>query len=427
MLILLIILISLMSAIYGYKSTKTIFNPLTVFCTLWAIITLMASLRLFGINQVSDKTYIIILLGIISFIFGSTIFGKFQFKINTTSKNNQLIFNMKISYILIVVAISILSITAINSLNILLKGHDLSYIRYMANKEVVTSDTGILDILFNYVAQPICNLLIPVSIYNFISKKKNKILIIGTIISIALLIISNGGRFILLYFIIHFIFISIFMNGLHVKKNLKYIILVVIISVSVLSFLTISRGSSIPQTLYIYFCGCMPHLDIQIANFDSFGSYTYGFSSFQGFIRPFFALIKKIGLIYDFPTVLQQAQFLSLQVEQAVSIGSNLRFNGFVSLFYSFYIDFNLPGVIFLSMLYGYICKIVFNNLQKNFSSMNIIIYSLLLQSMITSMVRFQFTTFIFALSFIYLLLIKPQYVKEKKQVLERLKSNSGV
>lgn len=416
-----IISLCLFSAIFAYKSNKTSYNPITVFCILWASIVFLSSLTLFGIYEASDKTYIIILVGIISFLFGNSVLGGFKFKVsmNPSIQKNIFTLNKKVIYILMVISIAILSFTASKSVKLLLSGYDLAYVRYIANEEVTTSSNGLINILFNYVAQPICQLLIPVSALNIFSKDKDKKLIIGSVIAITLLVISNGGRFILLYFIIHFVFIGTFVRGhFHINKKIQNRVRVILIAtILAIVYITVSRGSLIGKTLYTYTSGCVPHMSLRVSSFDSYGEYTYGFSSFQGFLRPIFTLFRQIGLINHLPELIQRAEELAFQVEAPISIGGDFKYNAFVSLFYYFYIDFNMLGVVIISIFYGYLCKLAYNNMMRKNSNTSIVIYSLLLQSIITSMFRFQFATFIFSLTFIYLVLIKGKHVYISKKV----------
>lgn len=415
----LIIFICLFSSIVAYKLNKNIYNPTTIFGFIWFIIIFLSNLRLFGMNQGSEKTYFIIFIGIISFLFGSSILGIFQIRFDKENINKKIclkgnyrfILNKKVIHMLIILAMSILIITAIRSINLILSGHDLAYVRYVANNEITNGNKGFLSIAFDYLAQPICQLMIPVFILNMFSKNKDNKLIIESIILIILLVISNGGRFILLYCVIHFLFIGSFIGKKFNfnKINKKKIIIFIILLVSIMTYITVARGSSIGKTLYTYTSGCVPHMSLRIKNFDMYGEYTYGFSSFQGFIRPIFTFLRKLGLITNLPDLLQIAEKLSLQVENPIIIGGNIIYNAFVSWFYYFYIDFNIFGVVFISCIYGYLCKAAYYRLQRTGSNISIIIYSLILQTIITSMFRFQYSTFIFALTFIYLILIKPK------------------
>ncbi|MGD1816185.1 MAG: O-antigen polymerase [Pleomorphochaeta sp.] len=417
LLIVLIIFSCIIFAFSSYIKNKNIYNPITIFCSVWAFVTFLASLRLYGLYETSVKTYLVIWIGIISFVFGCSVLGRFQLRVKVSSlgKENEFTFNKNIIYIIILTATVILIVTAYKSINLLFSGHNLAYIRYIAQDEVMGSNNGLILILFNYIAQPICQLLIPLSALMYFSNNKDNKIIILSIIPIILLVISNGGRFILLYYVINFVFIGMILNAhINISNKLKRRInVILLIVISIIIYMTVARnGYTIGKSFYTYICGCVPHLSLRLSNFDGLKKYTYGISSFQGFVRPIFSIITKIGITDNFPSLLQLAENLNNEVLSPIYIGENLRYNAFVSLFYYFYIDFNLFGVVFLSMFYGYICKLFYYRAKKNGSNSNIIAYSLLLQSIVTSMFRFQFSSFMFAMTFIYLFLIKPKKIK---------------
>lgn len=410
---LIIITMCLLIAILSYKYYKNYYNPITVFFTLWGLIVFLAALNLFDMNSASNKTYIIIFVGLVSFMLGFAI-PKIRLSVSSAygyRRNNFFNLNKKIIYILMAITIVILGYTASSSINLLLSGHNLWYVRYIAHNDIVSSESGMLNILYNYLAQPIAQLLIPVSILSLFSKNRDIKLIFGSLIITILLIISNGGRFILLYYLIHLVFIGSFINNKFeitkiVRKRVRIISLFVLTGII---YITVSRGASIGKTLYIYLSGCVPFMSQWVENIDQINTYTYGIMSFQGFIRPFFAFLEKLGLINNFPPIITTAENLTLQLELPVSIGGDNTFNAFVSLFYYFYVDFGFLGVVIISMVFGAICNNAYHNIMSKSTNIDVITYSLILQLILTSMVRFQFASFIFALTFIYLQIIRPR------------------
>lgn len=58
-----------------YKKNETIAAPEVLLCAEWSFISFLASLRLFGLYDVSWLTWMIVLVGSVSFLFGIS-FGK---------------------------------------------------------------------------------------------------------------------------------------------------------------------------------------------------------------------------------------------------------------------------------------------------------------------------------------------------------------
>lgn len=60
-------------AVLSYKIEKRLYNPVTLFCGIWALVILFAALHLYGMKEASDYAYSIMTLGIVCFSFGSYI------------------------------------------------------------------------------------------------------------------------------------------------------------------------------------------------------------------------------------------------------------------------------------------------------------------------------------------------------------------
>jgi oligosaccharide repeat unit polymerase len=393
----------------SYFKEKNAYNPVTIFFSIWSITLFLTSLRLLDIYEASDRTYYIIFLGLFSFLIGYYFLGIIRVKLTRENKlfnlNNSFTLNRKFIYILIAIALVILFKTAFNSIFLLLQGNDLDYIRYVARNDVMSSNA----VAYVYIAQPIVHLMISISALNFYSDKKNKIIFWGTALLTLLTIISEGGRFLLLYYILNYIYAPILLGKRFKlqKKDKKKMYLIIFLAILVIVYISISRGSNLGETFYMYISGSIPHLSQKIEYLDSVNYYTWGVSSYQGFIRPFYTSLRSIGLITELPTIVSLAETLTLEVERPIMISDTSYFNGFITMFYYFYADLGIFGVVFGSIIYGYLCRFAYSSLKLNFTNINVIVYLLFIETMYLSIVRYQFMSYMFALSFLYLLLVK--------------------
>jgi hypothetical protein len=64
------IIVCVCFAIFDYAVEKKFYNPVCIFCTVWALITFFTSLGLYGLYSVSGETYSILALGTFCFSIG---------------------------------------------------------------------------------------------------------------------------------------------------------------------------------------------------------------------------------------------------------------------------------------------------------------------------------------------------------------------
>ncbi|MEK4385215.1 O-antigen polymerase [Solibacillus sp. FSL W7-1464] len=406
--------------ILGIITEKSFLNPLVLFSVLWAFILFLAQFELYGLTGISSYAFLIVFIGIISFFVGYYSFrliGKnskgmiVKFELIEVTRELNIIFN-----ILLIISFIVLLITSSTSLTLLLQGYTLHDIRYVVGMDRFSS--GVINILYSYVAKPFTILLIPISAYYFFKEQRNTKYLLLAFILITMNVITDGGRFIVLYIIINYT-IAFFMlkkpkeYKFKIKRNISFYLLV-LFSFSFIIYITVAREVSISETAYVYLVGALPHLSYRLEVFGDLNySYTYGFSSLLGIIRPFFVVLQSIG--FSFPELANYAEGLTMAIEDAVLIGDGVRFNAFTTLFYNFYMDLGILGVVMGSFLYGLFSSFSYYKILNKMNLVNFSIYLLIMQSLLTSMVRFQFSKFSFALCFIYLMIITIRVKRNRR------------
>lgn len=391
--------------LYAILTKKKIYDPSVMFIGTWGMTSFMNSLNLYGIPVAKTKTYLIIFIGLCSYMLGY-IFAKTnkckEFEINFFRRNRFIIMSG--------ICFIILLNPFFKAFRLVLSGTSLYDIRYTYYSQII--DGGINGILYNYYAQPFLTVMIVISLNKFFSKEKNFKYLIFTIICIIMNTIIGGGRFLLLYFIFSLL-ILILLNKEYLKEKItkkhisfKFKILLFLAILAIIVITNI-RGADLIQTLYVYASGGIPFMEYLLEIQDT--KYFYGLVSLNGFIRPIFVLIRFIG-ITSLPRAIENAQNLLLATDLPYYLTPNILFNSFTTCFYAPYVDGGIIGEMIIMFFIGYIiCKLYRKiNFENEFSIELYVLVSLML---LLSFFRLLISNYTFAMTFVYLLIC---YSKKK-------------
>lgn len=381
---------------------RYIVSPGFIFLIVWSLIFILYSLGLYDINSVSESTLLILFLGVICTVGGITL-GEHC----TISKKikSQKILSEKAYYICSIILFGVLIATAYNSISLILSGATLGAIRYSERAAVL--NTGMLDILYNYYAVPMGYLLVHVNLNEMFNQTGKKKIYMGSTILIAVAsILTEAGRFIIYFIAIDAIVLYLWYNRQVFSINPKikrYIRILISASVIGFIFITVNRGSDILKTVYTYVCGCVPYFENKIQHFDTYYNNTYFFTSLNGLIRPFFVVINKVIGI-KIPEIVANVEAILLDVEvNHQLIAPTVVYNGFVSMFFSFYADLGVLGIAIYSFAFGGVLGGAFRKLLHTNTNRAIVMYMIMIQAISISMMRFFFVSFNFALMLVYI------------------------
>ncbi len=383
-------------------------------------------LGLYEMNATSETTYALVGLGILGFLIGGAIPvlsknpSRLMINLNDSSIKREAPtykFRYGLIYIFSIITLFYLVDRAIHVTQLLEAGYAMSYIRLNYAELVIVS--GLNGLIDNYIVHPAIYLLLPITMASIFLEGKNKILPVLTLAMVVLYAYCDGGRMIFVYLILHF-FLAYLIFGKQkklslsnkVKRLLGFLVLFLIVVFSIIS-ISEARGTEISfgQTIYTYLCGCMPHLDYRFQVLQRSGEFTYGACFFNGLIEPILFVLKNVGLLREYPAWFINARNL-VDVSNFVSIGSQ-NYNAFVTPFYYFYADFSYIGVFIFAIIYGLISGFSYKKGKKQGALRSSIAYMIIVQSIIMSMVRWQFYQITFVFSFLYI----PIFIKkgEKK------------
>lgn len=398
---------------------EKIYKPAIMLAILWGIILFVYSFKAFQLPSVNSDTYIAILVGLLCFFVGSLVAKSLKLKIviNKRALYSRSI-RKKVYKIMTIIFFVSMLLPFVRSMMFLLAGSSLYTIRYSLQNDILGS--GIIAILFNYFCEPYLTFMIVYSIANLFSEKRNVKNLLATIIGIIFMIITTGGRFFILYFIGALIVALMVYRGSarssSQKEESKIVHIVkILIVVGIVGLIVVSlvRGTQLGETVYVYLCGGVPffeHLNDSLIQ----NNHTYGAATTYGFVRPFFVILRKIG-ICNLPGWLQNIESIYLSVDDAYFLAPGILFNSFSTSFFAPYLDGGLAGIVFVYVLLGFISESVYRKVDRK-NEYVIALFLLISLIVVLSFFRLLITHYSFALAFVYLYLMsKP--VKNNKYI----------
>lgn len=408
-------------AVLARHQNKNLINPQTLFCGFIGLIVFLAGLQLFDMIKASDYTYCIVIAGIVFYYLGVELIRSINTKYNSKIFVNKTAeFHTKNKFLMILGCMLLLwslyrLVTVV--IPLLKRGYPLDTIRmiYFGAEFQGISYSRIDNIMEMFVNLPFLYAAIPIIAIEVSKKKEERDLSLGTMIIIfawiVLSCIISGGR--LLLYVLACTLVIVFSLNKRTKKNhitidFKYkigIIFIVAFLIVGMYFLSKNRTTDTSfnmfYSIYVYFCGCIPHMSMRLDTVSI--DYTYGFTFFSGFLRPIMLLYKYLIGNGNFPDIYQRTIDIGVELQTPVNITPYKTFNAFVLPFYYFYYDAGILGVIIESFLYGAFCGNAYFKATKNNSKKHLAKYLLVTIYIMTSMIRFNLSLVYFVFAYFYI------------------------
>ena len=377
---------------------KKIESPGVLFTAIWVIVCFFASLRLFDINKADVITWLVILVGVISFGLGTNVKIK---SITERNNLNQTSYISKSTFWILTVVLLAFSIKDLRqSLEIMSRGYTLGLIRSASygiiNIQGYDVNRDFLSVWIDYFRDGLQVVLVATGIEFFIfDYRKNKKYLIAAAGLVLIEAFTTGGRWGIAYFIIElFVCYKIYcrrdsetykINVSRKSRNRIFGILgLLVISIFVVSSV---RGLSIEDSLsyyYAYLCGCVPLLDIKINVLNESGIYSFGFGGFFGIISFVIPILFRFVLGEGLPQFYQNAINEVITGQTVYDIGGGRTYNAFVTSFYYLYADFRWLGVMMGMLLFGVIAGHYYRKATTD-NNTSIVPYLIISQMMIKS------------------------------------------
>lgn len=393
------ILFFLIAYISYFANDKRITHAF-VFPFLWGIIMLAESFHFFGLYKSNVITYVVILVGVVSFSGGSLLFRRVvpYYAKNETEVEYQ-IQGRTFSFFL-VVTILLLLYPAILNLKALIAG-DVSMAMIRSSFGNVYQNVA-LALLYNYIALPFAITCLPIWAVLLVSKTTTKTKIVYSFLVFVVIlekIIMDAGRGILLYsFAMLFFAYKLFLprNASKVlraklRKTIIWSLISVVIIYILITLARGSEGSNIWRQIYMYICGCVPFLDGNLQAVSQSRHYLWGAGGFHGVLQLVFTFLDNLRLI-GYPGFMIQADELYNATLVARSISPTDTFNAYATAFYNAYLDGGLATVFIEMLLYGAASRVIYNAVRRERNNYRMrAIYVFILYGIAFSFIRFQF------------------------------------
>ncbi len=370
-----IILLILFMSLYFLYIDKKLISPAFSFSCLFALILAMNAFEVFSLYKAKESIYLLILLGVSSFLCGTCITRTWKFRIRksaSSSKREIVSINCQMYWGMFIVCLSILGPSIFMISSFLVSGNSIGDVYLIAARashgeinELTQSSLNIL--LEQYIAYPLLYLLVPASITLFFHYYKKRYLMIAIILT-CIRIVLNARRTYLLTFLM-MLFTEYIMHkndsyfsnmkyAMAMKKWKKRIVALIGIFVGVFVYITVQRYNAegkihnvnLLASFCYYYGGSLKYFEHSLEGYRE--SYTYGFSSLRGLFSPIFGVLKLLGI--GAPRAYETAtRVLNSMASNIIFISPDKTFNSFATAFYQFYCDGGILGIVFLSVLYG--------------------------------------------------------------------------
>ena len=410
-------------------------NPIIIFCSIWGISLILSSLRLYNMTEISEKAIYIILLGSISFITGASLYfiyiSKLKEKIELKNDNNSkkiYIENINFNLINIILIISIIFILplVIKVTMLLMQGVNYSEIRsmyysYGDKKSLITSET--LFTVFDWSSITILTTITPIIIISVIKKDFKKFSIIALSIFTILYIYVTAGRSQLFIIFIEIILTYLLFKNSINKKIKKGVTIIFVVITIIISLITVVRNNkdkndSINQE-YAYLSLPAPYFSKLVDYIDKENITTNGVATLYG---PYLIFQKAVKGLTGFK--LQSAEYYFNIINKPqnywLKIFQNSKnyYNAYATMFYNFYLDFKIIGVIIFSFIYGIFMEMIYINAKNKKYITDIFLFIVFTIGLCNSFIRWQFAspTIIFAIILLKIIIRKNKVLKSEKK-----------
>ena len=408
------ILICLLLAIIGLVKEKSITNPLSIFCGVWFVV-LLCSLTYPKLIKPQENIYEFILIGTlvfgIGYLFASKKNKHIKITIGSKTKKDCSIYLPKIQTLH---SIGIICIIAyLYNLYLVVSGaNSFSVSAIKAYLQTFTlQKSSWINAIYFLIIEPLTVAIPIISISNFVFGSRDKKLLIISIILSLIKTITNATRNTIIIIIMYFVIgTTEYIKQYNITKKIKAFIkrrkrqiaLAIITGIAIFIYMTIARENKLLENLWVDFALPPRLFEIWKEEIDSRKTIGYGFASLQGFIFPIFYVLKNI-LGIPLPVNIQIINELITRTDTTfVWAGERVVANAYVSLYWFFYLDGRLIGIIIGSFLTGYFSSKMYRKFMNNKSERNFTFYCFWMNVVLFSLTRFQFTNVNFALALLY-------------------------
>lgn len=432
--ILLTVGLGIFVTLYSMNKYKDKLCPLNIFVPFFTVCTFLGSLALYGKNQGSTLTYVLIFLSILTYFISFEVLSKIHiskpkrtagwenFEYTEVSK--------KFIYFLAIFSLAVNTSKFIKALPLLLSGLSLGEVRgeYLTGTVIVQSamasfiDAGISS-------GALLALMIVVSIELIFDRKKDIVLFLLVFINVLVSTFSTGGRLLIYDFAVLLVFSFFcyrsFFAGDTIantvaeirnnKKTRKTVVFMIAVGIAALITITIERQGQTEffmEALYADFSCFVPLMSKTLEMVQNSGDLTLGISSFDG-------VIIIINIILSLLRLPQITGVNTINKYDAVflNIGGSNYANAYVSYIFYFYLDGRVIGVILGNIFFGIMSAKIYQRLKREPGKRSVAMFLFLMYLIFRTMIRWSFNQASVVIALVLLLIIYKRSDTSRKVI----------
>ena len=408
-----LIALSALYLLFCVKSKIYRKSILTVFCMMWTVIFAFYSLRLYGLYNCKDRTFLMYIVGVTSFFVGYILIRPSKrITVEQLHTPNKVLSKWRNFVIVVVSIVSIVVLARKSMLAIpLWMAGGAGEVKRGILRDDALNVGGIQEIIYTFIARPIQIIMVIYAVIVILASLRQKYIVwLAILLTIAGFICSGSKSAIAEIATMVFAYVFLFskMTFRNFFYKYKKLSLVTLIAIVFIGFLLSLKEDGLFLELYTYICGCMPCSDEALTKLYEENHY-YGLASFNGILRAINLVPRYLGIGPDFKIILDLVWTEMMNFEDTMYIADSIKYNAFVSMFIYFFADGGYWGVAIMSFLFGISCSYALRiALQKpNVYSCSLVLYLVVIISL--SMIRFQFFYAPYAMALIYLIILFPR------------------
>lgn len=379
--------------------------PDVLFCYEWALISFLASLHLFGMDEAKNKTWLIIFIGCISYVIGVLVAIPKRNRKNNVNifSCKEFFFNKYTFWLLFLIIFYFSWKDFLTTLMYEEMGYTLQEMRgaYFGNDAVAGFEVkkSAIQKMFTTFLDAAKLLEVAVGIHYYtVGVKRNYLYIIAVVGLVVMEAFTNGGRWGLAYLLIEvLVCFFFFKDSVKRKSGSSSIISPILLTSIIVGFIiatSFARGWE-TDVFYIkyyrYLCGDIVFFDKHLDAITDDTPYFYIWNTFYGFWSVFFPFIRSVSGI-PYPESFEMAsKVIAATLQDPLPIGTDMITNAFITPFYHPYGDMGIFGVVLGMMLFGFFVGSMYRKVTARPNGRNVIIYLIACQMLLHTIYYYPF------------------------------------
>ncbi len=416
-----------------YIKERNIAAPLFIFDVVWVFVFFCAATNDL-VTPAKESTYSLFFGGVISLNLGGLISDCVRSQkyrvgrrvINIANGNYS--FREPLTYFILFICLLFYLLNFVVAVRNV-DNFSFSNIMSVANSEnSLTRQYRVVNFLYTMVINPF-SYIIPffVAADYWVGQRDKKKLLLSVLV-LLLRMLSSGNRLSFLFIFVFMIVVGILVKKINTsklktlftrreKRKARFLIVaLIVVAVVVFVYSTLSRGYDVKSNVFVNFAIPLRLFEIWAEKISESGEFGGGCASFQGVIYPAFYLIKNL-LGLPMPSHIASVFDITTRTVTEWVFGGTYMHNAYVSIFWYFFYDLRIAGVILFSFFTGFLSQRAYRAAVVHPNIMSVSIYCAFTRLLIGSYSEMSFSTVGFGVGLIFLMFV----IFKKSKMVERI------